>query len=57
MYPCAVNDLGAEAGKVVGKALEVNKTLLHLDLESTQEGGKEGGAVGGVLMCMGEDAR
>ena len=57
MCPWADNRLGSEAGKVVGKALEVNNTLLHLHLRGTQQGGKEGGAVGGVLMRMGKDAR
>ena len=33
---CADNTLGAEGGKVVGEALKVNKTLLHLDLGGTQ---------------------
>ena len=31
---CAGNKLGAEGVKVVGEALQVNKTLLHLDLGS-----------------------
>ena len=54
MCPCADNKIGEEAGTVVGEALEVNKTLLHLDLGGTQRSRKEGGAVGGVLMRMGE---
>ena len=57
MYPCAGNELGEEAGTVVGTALEVNKTLLDLILSCTQRGGKEEGAVGGVLMRMGKGAR
>ena len=38
--PCAGNKLRAEGGKVVGEALQVNKTLLHLSLRGTQGMGR-----------------
>ena len=52
--PCAGNKLGAKGGKMVGEALQVNNTLLHLDLARTLGVGRRIRTWVGWLMHMGK---